>query len=53
MEVRIYRSVEDMSKGKHFYCVRVDNPDTFDYYKTRSVFQTIYGVNIVYVVISL
>ena len=53
MEIRLYRSFEDLQKGKHFYCVRVESPDVFDYNASRSVFTTIYGANIIFVVIAL
>lgn len=52
MEIRLYRSIEHMSQGKHFLCVRVENPDTFEYDKTLSVFRTLYGSNLVFVVIA-
>ena len=52
MEIRLYRSIEDMSKGKHFVCVRVENPDCFEFDKTLSVFRTLYGTSIVFVVIA-
>ena len=52
MEIRLFRSLEDMSKGKHFLCVRVENPDCFEFDKTLSVFRTLYGTNIVVVVIA-
>lgn len=53
MEIRLYRSFEDLQKGKQFYCARVETPDTFDYNATKNVFTTIYGVNIIFVVIAL
>ena len=53
MEIRLYKSFEDLQKGKQFYCVRVETPDAFDYNVTKSVFTTIYGANIIFVVIAL
>lgn len=53
MEIRIYRSHDDMTKGKHFLCVRVENPDCFEFDKTLSVFRCLYGTNIVFVVIAV
>lgn len=53
MEIRLYRTHEDLQNGKHFYCVRVDTPDAFDYNATKSVFNTIYGFNIIFVVIAI
>lgn len=53
MEIRVYRSLEDMTKGKHFLCVRVEDPDAFEFDKTLSVFRTLYGSNIVFVVIAV
>ena len=52
MEIRLFRSLEEMSKGKHFLCVCVENPDCFEFDKTLSVFRTLYGTNIVVVVIA-
>lgn len=51
MEIRLYRSLENMSQGKHFLCVRVENPDTFEYDKTLSVFRTLYGTGIVFLLL--
>lgn len=53
MEICLYRSFEDLQKGKKFYCVRVETPDAFDYNATKNVFTTIYGANIIFVVIAL
>lgn len=52
MEIRLYRSIEQMSKGNHFLCVRVESPETFEFDKTLSVFRTLYGFQIVFVVIA-
>ena len=53
MEIRLYRKLEDLQTGKHFYCSRVECPDTFDYVSTRNVFYTIYGTDIIFVVITM
>lgn len=53
MEIRLYKSLELMSQGKHFLCVRVENPHTFEFDKTLSVFRTLYGSSIVFVVIAV
>ena len=52
MEIRCYRSLELMSKGNHFLCIRVECPDAFEYDKTLEVMRTLYGSNIVFVVIA-
>ena len=52
MEIRLYRSIDLMAQGKRFLCVRVENPDIFEFDKTLSVFRTLYGTNIVFVVIA-
>ena len=52
MEIRCYRSIELMSQGKHFLCIRVECPDAFQYDKTLEVMRTLYGTNIVFVVIA-
>lgn len=52
MEIRLYRSIDLMAQGKHFLCVRVESPDTFEFDKTLSVFRTLYGSQIVFVVIA-
>ena len=53
MEIRIYRSQDQLRDGKHFYCARIANPDAFDFNRSREMFQCIYGTDIVFVVISL
>ena len=53
MEVRCYRSQDDLIKGKQFFCVRVECPDAFEFDKTLDVFKTLYGSNIVFVVIAV
>ena len=53
MEIRLYRSHDLMREGKHFLCVRVSNPDNFEFDKTLSVFRSLYGTDIVFVVIAL
>ena len=52
MEIRIYRSLEQFTNGKPIYCARVECPDTFLYSDTVDVFRTIYGPQVVIVVIS-
>lgn len=52
MEIRLYRSIDLMAQGIHFLCVRVESPDTFEFDKTLNVFRTLYGSNIVFVVIA-
>ena len=52
MEIRLFRSFKDFSKNDSFLVVRVENPDAFEFDKTLSVFRTLYGSNIVFVVIA-
>ena len=53
MEIRCYRSHDDLRNGKHFFCARVSTPDAFDYNAVKQVFQCIYGIDIVFVVIAI
>lgn len=53
MEIRLYRSHDLLIQGKHFLCVRVENPDAFEFDKTLNVFRTLYGSDIVFVVIAV
>lgn len=45
MEIKIYGSFELRNIGKSMYCVRVANPDTFDYQKTIEVLKCLYGAD--------
>lgn len=51
MEIRLFRKLEDISVGKYFLCVRVANPDAFEFGNTLSVFRTLYGTDIIFEVI--
>lgn len=47
MEIRLYHSLNDFSKGKYFLCSKVVSPDTFDFSSALSVFKSIYGINVI------
>ena len=52
MEIRLYRSLQKFAENSSFLTVRVECPDLFEYSKTLDVFKTLYGSNIVFVVIQ-
>ena len=47
MEIRIYRDLSAWSNRKHFYCAKVECPDTFDFTSAKNLFKSIYGSDIV------
>lgn len=47
MEIRLYHSLNDFSKGKYFLCSKVVSPDTFDFTSALNVFKSIYGINVI------
>ena len=51
MEIKIYRSLDLFTKGKHFFCARVECLECFDFAKTIDVFRSIYGTGIVILLI--
>ena len=53
MEIRLYRSLSLWSERKHFFCAKVECPDTFDFSSAKVVFKSIYGSNVVFEVVCL
>ena len=53
MEIRVYVSMAAFRSGKVLYCVRVSDPDGFDYKSCDSVLRCLYGRDIVVATIKV
>lgn len=49
MEIRIYNNMDSFSRGKYFYCARIECPDAFNFSSALDVFRSIYGTDVIIV----